>query len=77
MALPDFLKKENREPIDEVTEEFLNVLAKYEKQFDVEVMTEPSSRTMEEWIELLNICIEKNQTYLELTGEEIHADEIY
>ena len=32
MELPYFFKKENVEPIDDVTEEFLNVLAKYEEE---------------------------------------------
>lgn len=71
MPLPDFLKRENREPVDPIIAEFLKVREAYENFFKEKVMIEPYSRSMEEWIELLNACLKEKKTYLELTGEQI------
>lgn len=61
MELPDFLKRENRKPIDEETKEFWDMLNEYKKIFGEGVTTEMSSFSVKQWIEILKQCIEKNK----------------
>ena len=74
MELPDFLKRENRKPIDEETKEFWDMLNEYKKFFGEGVTTEMSSFSVKQWIEILKQCIEKKQIYEKLTGDVLEED---
>ena len=69
MQIPDFLKRENVQPVDKVSEEFDNTLEEYKRVFDEEVGIEMSSYSLEQWIDILKQCIKENKTYEELTGD--------
>ena len=76
MAIPDFLKPENVKPNPEA-EAMLNLCRKYNEVFGTFPMTEPSSYTTREWIEILEECIEKRKNIWEITGEEYDPEADY
>ena len=69
MSIPDFLKRENRQPIDKMVEEFDRVSKEYEELFGDRIANEPSSMSLGQWIKLMKICIKEKKTYEELTGD--------
>ena len=54
---------------------FAKLVDEYEKKFNDNPPTEPSSYSNEEWCEILEVCIEENVTVDELFGEEDGYDE--
>ena len=60
--IPDFLRRENRKPIGKEEQEMMVLQEDYMKKFGTYPMTEPSTYTTQEWIDILNECIEKNIT---------------
>lgn len=77
MSIPDFLKRENRPPIDKAGEEFDRTLEEYEKLFGEEISNEPSSMSLEQWTEIMKLCIKEKKTYEELTGDVLEKDALY
>ena len=77
MEIPDFLKRENRKPLSKNEQEFLNLIDEYKRVVGDDLMTEPFSRTTEEWIKLLKKCIKKKKSYEEITGEVFQKDVLY
>lgn len=75
--IPDFLKRENKK-IDELSLRFADAIKRYQEHFPNDgLMTEASSMSREEWIEAINLCIEKDITIWELFGEEYDPDADY
>ena len=74
MKIQDFLRPEN---IDNRPDKFMEALNRYIEHFGDGPITEPSTYTDEEWISILNECIEKNITVWELTGEEYDFESEY
>lgn len=75
-AIPDFLKPENiiENPIAESMRELIH---EYEAKIGGMLITEPSSYSDEEWIDMLQECLEKNITIWELWGTEYDPDSLY
>lgn len=76
MAIPEFLKPENVKPNPEAGE-MLELCRKYNEIFGTHPMTEPSSYSTREWIDILKKCIEKHETIWELFGEEYDPEADY
>lgn len=74
--IPDFLRPENRIE-DPVGDKMLELIDEYNSKIGGMLITEPSSYTDEEWIEMLQECIEKNITIWELWGEEYDPEADY
>ncbi len=69
--IPDFLKPENRKELDELEVRFGEAVDRYHEHFKNDRLnTEPSVWTQEEWIAIIDACIEENKTVRELLGEE-------
>ena len=69
--MPDFLKRENREKLSGLDIRFGDALKRYHEHFENDgLMTEASSMSREEWIKIIDECIEKNLTFDELIGEK-------
>ena len=77
MSIPEFLRPENRKELKPEDTEMLELMEEYKKVFGDYPMTEPSSYTTEEWINMLRECIEKNITIWELWGEEYDPEADY
>jgi len=58
--IPDFLKREN---IPNEKNGLMDALKRYRDHFGTTVTTECSSFNSEEWIEILNNCIENDKPY--------------
>ncbi len=65
--IPDFLKKPRKERME--LSKFDKLFDEYEKKFNDNPPTEPSSYSEEEWCEILEVCIEENVTVDELFRE--------
>ncbi|MDO4327120.1 MAG: hypothetical protein Q4E24_13990 [bacterium] len=76
MGVPDFLRPENvrYNPEDH---EMVNLIRRYREEIGDDLITEPSSFTTQEWINMLNECIEKRITIWELLGEKYDPDAYY
>lgn len=74
--IPDFLRPENRIK-DPVGDKMLELIDEYEAKIGGMLITEPSCYTDEEWIEMLQECIDKNITIWELWGEEYDPEADY
>ena len=61
MSIPDFLKRENKPPIDKIGEKFDRVLEEYEEIFGGTIPNEPSGLSLEEWIKIMRLCIRKKK----------------
>ena len=77
MDLPDFLRPEYVSREKKEADEMLAAIERYEKEIAEDLITEPSTYTDEEWIEMLNECIERHITIWELWGEEYDEDALY
>ena len=55
--IPDFLKHENVLPQSKKTAKFHEALAAYKEHFGYDANTEPSTWTVEEWVDVLNECV--------------------
>lgn len=76
MSIPDFLRPDNTKH-DKKDDEMMRVIRKYKETIGDDLMTEPSSFTEQEWIDMLNECIEKNITIWKLLSEEYDPDAYY
>lgn len=74
--IPDFLRPENRID-DPVGDKMLELMEEYRKKIGGMLITEPSCYTDEEWIAMLQECIDKNITIWELWGEEYDPEADY
>lgn len=77
MKIPDFLRPENRKELDSKTIEMLETVRKYEEEIGGVFFTEPFPFTDQEWIDMLNECIEQHITIWELWGEEYDPEADY
>ena len=77
MDIPDFLRPEYVSREKKEADEMLAAIERYEKEIAEDLITEPSTYTDEEWIEMLNECIERHITIWELWGEEYDEDALY
>ena len=69
--IPDFLKRENRAGPGGLELRFSDAVKRYHEHFKNDgLMTEASSMSCREWIELIDECIKKNMPIEELLGEE-------
>lgn len=73
--IPDFLKQnEGRKE----KSEFGKAIDRYTDHFGKnDLITEPSSWSEEEWVQILDECIAQNKTIWELVGEEYDPDADY
>ena len=76
MSLPDFLRPENVKP-DPKADEMLEAIRRYRQEIGDDLITEPSSYSTQEWIDMLTECIEKHITIWELWGEEYDSGAYY
>lgn len=76
MKLPEFLRPENIKPNPEA-DEMMDAIERYRSKIGDDLITEPSTYTTQEWIDMLNECIEKNITIWELWGEEFDPNADY
>ncbi len=76
MSIPDFLRPDNTKH-DKKDDEMIKVIRKYKETIGDDLMTEPSSFTEQEWVDMLNECIEKNLTIWELLSEKYDPDAYY
>lgn len=76
--IPDFLKPENRREPEELDLRFRNAIKRYHEHFkEGNLITEPSTLSREEWVNVIEECIEKDITVWELFGEEYKSDVDY
>lgn len=64
--IPNFLRRENQHK----TSEMKKAINKYIEHFGNDLITETASYSEEEWIKILNYCVENNITIWEYWGEE-------
>lgn len=76
MAIPEFLKPENVKANPEA-DEMLELCRQYKEVFGTHPMTEPSSYSTIEWIDILRECIQKHKTIWEILGEEYDPEADY
>lgn len=76
MKIPEFLRPENRKINPEGTEMF-RLCREYAKMFGDYPMTEPSSYSEQEWIEILEECIREKKTTWEVFGDEFDPEADY
>lgn len=74
--IPDFLKRENRTEKREISE-MKKAIDRYNKQFNNDLITETVPYSDEEWVEVLNYCVENNMTIWEYWGEEYDPEADY
>ncbi len=77
MSIPDFLRRENAKPPKPEDIEMMRLIKEYTKEIGDDLITEPSSYTTQEWIDMLNECLEKHITIWELWGEEYDPEADY
>jgi hypothetical protein len=77
MPIPDFLKRENQQKPSVKDIELMEAIDRYEMVIGEDVGTEPSSYSVQEWIDMLNECVEKHITIWELWGVEYDQDADY
>lgn len=77
MSILDFLRPEYEVPEDPEGDEMMRLMEKYTKEIGDDLITEPSSFTTQEWIDMLNECLEKHITIWELWGEGYDPEEDY
>lgn len=76
--IPEFFRRENYQEPDTLMLEFQAAIKRYKEHFPHDgLMTEASSMSREEWIEVIDRCIEENVTIWELLGEEYDPDSDY
>lgn len=68
IKIPDFLKRENEEPLSEEDETFSRLLVEYEKRFNSDFGTEERSYSPIEWIAFLEYCLNHNVPMEEIIG---------
>lgn len=76
MSIPYFLKRENRPSISNAEEEFDKTLVEYEELFGDGISNEPSGLSLEQWTEIMKICIKEKKTYEELTGDVLEENAV-
>lgn len=76
MRIPDFLRPGASNPLPEDIE-MMDAIERYHDKIGDDLITEPSTYTTQEWIDMLNECIEKNITIWELLGEEYDPEADY
>ncbi len=76
MSIPDFLRPENAKR-SKKDDEMMKAIRRYREVIGDDLITEPSSFTEQEWIDMLNDCIKKKVTIWELLGEGYDPDAYY
>ena len=76
MSIPDFLRPENVKR-SKKDDEMMKTIRRYREVIGDDLITEPSSFTEQEWIDMLNDCIKKKVTIWELLGEGYDPDAYY
>ena len=76
MRIPDFLRPENVKQ-DPKADEMMEAISRYTREIGDDLITEPSSYTTQEWIDMINECIDKHITIWELWGEEYDPEADY
>ncbi len=76
MNIPSFLRPENIKPNPEA-DKMLELMEEYDKKIGGMLITETAPYSTEEWIEVLQECIDKNITIWELWGEEYDPEADY
>lgn len=64
--IPEFLKRENQPKGENILNKKVR---EYIDHFGDGVITEPSTWTEEEWVEILDMCIKENKKLEEYIGE--------
>jgi hypothetical protein len=77
MKIPEFLRPEYEVTPDPEGDEMMRLIKEYTKEIGDDLITEPSSYTTQEWIDMLNECLEKHITIWELWGEEYDPEADY
>ena len=67
--IPDFILKGDSIEVDPEVEKFGQLVREYRKKIGDELITEPSTWSFKEWIEILEECLRTGKTYWEVTGE--------
>lgn len=73
--IPDFILKGDSIEVDPEVEKFGQLVREYRKKIGDELITETSTWSFKEWIEILEECIRTGKTYWEVTGEEYMGDD--
>ena len=76
MSIPDFLRPENVKR-SKKDDEMMKAIRRYREVIGDDPITEPSSFTEQEWIDMLNDCIKKKVTIWGLLGEGYDPDAYY
>ena len=71
MSIPDFLRRENSKPEDEICKKHRELTKKYEEVFGDVPGNEASWKTLEEWIEMM---AESIYTAIPIESEIIYDD---
>lgn len=77
MEIPDFLKRETIKEPNPKRIEMMEVVRRYEEETGEEFFNEPFPFSEQEWITMLNECIEQHITIWELWGEEYDPEADY
>lgn len=76
MKIPDFLRPGSSKPLpDDI--EMDRLIKEYKKRIGDDLVTEPSTYTTQEWINMLNECIQNNITIWELWEEAFDPEADY
>lgn len=78
MKLPDFLRPENIDTsCDPEKDEMMIAIRRYREEIGGMLITEPSTYSEQEWVKMLNECLDKHITIWELWGVEYDPDADY
>lgn len=67
MSIPDFLKREN---VTDEGKKMYEAVQRYKEHFNEFIPTEICSYSEEEWIEIIDYCIQNNIRFWDYIGEE-------
>lgn len=67
--IPDFILEGDSVDIDSEVEKFGQLVLEYREKIGDELITEASTWSLKEWIEILEECLSSGKTYWEVTGE--------
>ena len=68
MNLPDFLIKENRQPVQPDDKEMYSLMQEYRQVIGDDISTEPFYYFTQEWIDIFRNCVEKKITMWDYLG---------
>ena len=67
--IPDFILEGDSVDIDPEVEKLWQLVLEYREKIGDELITEASTWSLKEWIEILEECLSSGKTYWEVTGE--------